>query len=36
MIAGRELRFMAKNEAVKQALAYCSWPMVFFGGLVGA
>lgn len=27
---------MAKNEAVKRALAYCSWPMVFFGGLVGA
>jgi sterol desaturase/sphingolipid hydroxylase (fatty acid hydroxylase superfamily) len=36
MIAGRELKFMAKNEAVKRALTYCSWPMVFFGGLVGA
>jgi sterol desaturase/sphingolipid hydroxylase (fatty acid hydroxylase superfamily) len=36
MIAGRELRLMAKNEAVKRVLTYCSWPMVFFLGLTGA
>jgi sterol desaturase/sphingolipid hydroxylase (fatty acid hydroxylase superfamily) len=36
MIAGRELRLMAKNEAVKRTLTYCSWPMVFFLGLTGA
>ncbi|AKC06076.1 MULTISPECIES: sterol desaturase family protein [Rhizobium/Agrobacterium group] len=27
---------MAKNEAVKRVLTYCSWPMVFFLGLTGA
>lgn len=27
---------MAKNEAVKRALTYSSWPMVFFLGLAGA
>lgn len=27
---------MAKTEAVKRALTYSSWPMVFFGGLAGA
>lgn len=27
---------MAKTEAVKRALTYCSWPMVFFLGLAGA
>ena len=27
---------MAKNEAVKRVLTYCSWPTVFFLGLTGA
>lgn len=36
MIAGRELRFMAKTQAIKQALTYASWPMVFFSGLAGS
>lgn len=36
MIAGRELKFMAKAQVIKQALSYSSWPLVFGGGLVGS
>ncbi|HCD83227.1 MAG TPA: sterol desaturase, partial [Agrobacterium sp.] len=27
---------MAKTQAIKQALTYASWPMVFFSGLAGS